>query len=52
VNISATFEADAKAAKGVNPCVGSLNDPTHFAKAAAVRNTAFGNGSQNAVGVK
>ena len=52
MNISATFEADAKAAKGVNPCVGSLNNPTHFAKATTMRNAAFCDGGQNAVSMK
>ena len=52
MNIRATFEADAKAAEGVNPCVSSLDDPTYFAQATAVRNTAFGDGGQNAVSVK
>ena len=52
MNISTTFEADAKAAEGVNPCESSLDAPTHFAEAATVRNAAFGDGSQNAVCVK
>ena len=43
MDVGTTLKSRAKTAESVPPCIGALDDPTYFAKTAAVRFAPSGN---------
>jgi hypothetical protein len=52
VDIGTTLKPSAKTVEAVQPCIGALDDPAQFAKAATVRFAAAGNRCGDAGGVQ